>query len=181
MPLTFTHLDREAARDAVETVADIYQRSYVERITAGDPFYTVERFLGRFDLYTMRDSFELVIAEVDAAPVGQTFGWPLPAATAWWNGLRTEVAPGFTDEDGHRTFALSEIMVAEPYQGQGIAHALHDELLKGRPEERATLLVRPDNVAAYTAYRRWGWHKAAQLQPGMADAPVYDALIKSLR
>ncbi|WP_066946712.1 GNAT family N-acetyltransferase [Microtetraspora fusca] len=181
MPLTFTHLNRDAAREAVETVADIYQRSYVERIAAGAPFYTVERFMHRFDLYTKRDGFELVIAEADGAPIGQSFGWPLPADTAWWKGLRTEVPHGFTDEDGHRTFALSEIMVTEPYQGQGVAHALHDELLKGRPEERATLLVRPDNVAAYAAYRRWGWHKAAELRPAMTDAPVYDALIKSLR
>ncbi|WP_433214858.1 N-acetyltransferase family protein [Microtetraspora malaysiensis] len=181
MPLTFTHLDRGAAREAVETVAEIYQRSYVDRIAAGTAFYTVERFMHRFDLYTKRDGFELVIAEGDGTPVGQAFGWPLPAGTAWWKGLRTEVPYRFTDENGYRTFALSEIMVPEPHQGQGVAHALHDELLKGRPEERATLLVRPDNGAAYAAYRRWGWHKAAELQPDMADAPVYDALIKSLR
>ncbi|MGH3867064.1 MAG: hypothetical protein ACRDQ4_13165 [Pseudonocardiaceae bacterium] len=31
---------------------------------------------------------------------------------------------GLTVEDGHRTFALSELMVRQPWTGQGIAHTL---------------------------------------------------------
>lgn len=33
--------------------------------------------------------------------------------TAWWDGFTTEPEPEFTVEDGHRTFALSEIMVRQ--------------------------------------------------------------------
>ena len=91
-----------------------------------------------------------------------------------------EPEPGFTLEDGHRTFALSELMVRQPRTGRGIAHALHDELLQHRPETRATLLVRPENTTAYRAYIRWGWHRVAQLRPGWPDAPLMDVLIISL-
>ena len=90
------------------------------------------------------------------------------------------VPPGFTDEDGTRTFALSEIMVREDLTGQGLAHRLHDELLGRRPERRATLLVEPDNTAAYRAYTRWGRSKVAELRPGWPDAPLWDVLIRPL-
>jgi hypothetical protein len=56
-------------------------------------------------------------------------------------------------------------MVVPEWQGKHIAHALHDELLAGRKEERATLLVRQDNGVAQTAYARWGWQKIGKLRP----------------
>ena len=91
-----------------------------------------------------------------------------------------EPEPGFTDEDGSRTFALSEIMVRRPWTGRGVAHALHDELLRGRNEKRATLLVELGNDVAYRAYTAWGWRKVARLRPGWPDAPLYDVLILPL-
>src|SRR6202049_3388388 len=63
------------------------------------------------------------------------------ASRAQRQGLIKEPEPGYTAEDGKRTFALSEIMVCQPYTGQHIAHALHDELLTGRHEARATALA----------------------------------------
>ena len=86
----------------------------------------------------------------------------------------------FTEEDGKRTFAFSEIMVRQAWTGRGIAHALHDELLRGRDEQRATLLVEPDNPTAYRAYLRWGWRKVAQLRPAWPGAPLFDVLILPL-
>jgi hypothetical protein len=53
-------------------------------------------------------------------------------------------------------------------------------LTQGRAEERATLLVLPDNVPARSAYLSWGWYKLGELQP-FADAPVYDAMMLELR
>jgi ribosomal protein S18 acetylase RimI-like enzyme len=70
-------------------------------------------------------------------------------------------------------------MVHPERQRQGIARALHDELLSGRPELRATLLVRSDNSIAQTAYARWGWRAVAKLKP-FPDSPVFDALILPL-
>jgi predicted GNAT family acetyltransferase len=70
-------------------------------------------------------------------------------------------------------------MVVPDWQGKGVAHALHDELLGSRHEERATLLVREDNTAAKTAYARWGWHKVGKLRP-YPDSPHFDAMILRL-
>lgn len=111
---------------------------------------------------------------------GGAAGWPLNATTAWWTGISHEPEPDFTRENGRRTFALSEIMVATDWSGKGIAHALHDELLSARHEQRATLLVEPENVMAFRAYLHWGWRKVAELRPGWPDAPLFEVLIRDL-
>ena len=137
--------------------------------------------MSRFDAYTTAPGFELVIAYTDdGEAVGQAWGWPLGAESKWGAGLAAEPEPGFTREDGTRTFALSEIMVRRPCTSQGIAHALHDELLHGRSEQRAALLVRPANAFAYRAYTRWGWRPVAQLRPDWPNAPLFDVLILPL-
>ncbi len=178
--LEFRRYDAAEARELRDVVEDIYARSYTDAIAHGGPFHSVSAFMTRFDSYARRDGFDLVVAYHKGEPAGQTWGWPLGPDTGWWDGLLTEVEPGFTDEDGTRTFALSEIMVREDLTGQGIAHTLHDELLSARPESRATLLVEPDNTAAYRAYTRWGWQKVAQLRPDWPDAPIWDVLILPL-
>ncbi|HEX6358229.1 GNAT family N-acetyltransferase [Actinophytocola sp.] len=122
----------------------------------------------------------MVAAFADGTAIGLAFGYALPANARWWQGLTTPVDKGFTDENGCRTFALNELMVVPEWQGKGVAHALHDDLLGGRPEERATLLVREDNDAAQNAYTRWGWRKIGKLQP-YPDAPNFDAMILPLR
>jgi hypothetical protein len=136
----------------------------------------------RFDAYTRAEGFELVVASIDGEPVGQTWGWPLTPNSRWWTGLALEDGDvdAFTKEDGSRTFALSEIMVAAEHAGQHIARGLHDELLSGRPEERATLLVDPPNHRAYDRYRAWGWYKVGSLRPSWPDAPLFDVLIHNL-
>src|ERR1039457_75482 len=159
--LTFRRYDAGGTQRIRATVEAIYKGAYVGAIASGDPFYTVDAFMGRFDAYASRDGFDLIIAWLDDEPVGQAWGWPLDRArgAGWWRGLIKEPEPGFTAEDGKRTFALSEIMICQPYTGQHIAHTLHDELLNGRPEARATLLVNPVNENAYSIYLRWGWRK----------------------
>lgn len=78
---------------------------------------------------------------------------------------------GFTDENGHRTFAISEIMVRKRWRRQGVARALHDELLADVDRERATLLAEPDNGPAQAAYAAWGWKKVAELRPHWDNPP----------
>lgn len=178
--LEFRRYGAEEARAVRNTVEEIYQDAYAEVIASGEPFDSTEAFMARFDRYTEGRDFDLVIAYAGGEPAGQAFGWPLAPGTAWWDGLDAEPEPGFTEEDGKRTFAFSEIMVRHAWTGQGIAHALHDELLRGRDEKRATLLVEPDNPAAYRAYLRWGWRKAGQLRPDWPGAPLFDVLILPL-
>jgi GNAT superfamily N-acetyltransferase len=179
--LTFERYDAEAASSARAAVETVYRDAYFEAVASDDPFNGPEPFMRRFDAYTRPGrGFDLVIAYADTEPVAQAWGWPLGRAAAWWHGLESEPEPGFTDEDGKRTFALSEIMVRRPWTGRGVAHALHDELLGGRNEKRATLLVEPGNDVAYRAYVAWGWRKVARLRPAWPDAPLYDVLILPL-
>jgi hypothetical protein len=69
--------------------------------------------------------------------------------------------------------------VRAPWRRQGIGRELHDLILAGRPEERATLVVLPAAGAAQHAFRAWGWHRVARTQGG-ADAPVADVLVTEL-
>ncbi|MFI0446926.1 GNAT family N-acetyltransferase [Actinomadura sp. 6N118] len=178
--VTFEHFDGPAAHRLRDLVGEIDQDARADKVEAGSVFDSLDEFLRRFDAYVQRTGFDLVLAHLDGQPVGQAWGWPLGADTGWWRGLDPEPEPGFTREDGHRTFAFSELMVRQGAAGQGIGHALHDELLAGRTEQRATLLVRPENTTAYQAYRRWGWRKAAELRPAVAHAPLMDVLILPL-
>lgn len=172
---TFSHHDAASAADIVDSVImPVYSASHEDVIDR--PFYSAERFADRVRGYFGSPGFALVVAYIDGEPVGQAFGYRLPPGARWWDGLVTKAPPGLTDETGTRTFALCELMVVAKWQGRGIAHALHDDLLAAQPVERATLLVREDNESAQAAYARWGWCKVGRLQP-YPDAPVYDALI----
>ncbi|MGY4101581.1 GNAT family N-acetyltransferase [Nocardia sp. R16R-3T] len=186
--IEFRHLDAVRARDMRASVEDIYRRSYVDAIASGDPFDSPAAFMHRFDSYTdpaRGGEFAMVIAEADRHAAGQTWGWTLRPNAAWWTNFQPDETVSdrraFTEEDGARTFALSEIMVCTEYTGRGLARALHDELLGSRPERRATLLVEPDNVRAYRAYRHWGWNRVGISKPGWPDAPTFDVLTRDLR
>ncbi|REF00602.1 GNAT family N-acetyltransferase [Thermomonospora umbrina] len=176
--LTFTRHDPAAVEAALDgVIVPLYEATHADVI--GDPFYSAERFTERVRGYMQAPGFEIVVAYLDGVPVGQAFGYALPVSARWWSGLTTQVPDGFTTETGSRTFAFNELMVLPQWQGKGVAHALHDELLRGRREERATLLVREDNAPAQTAYARWGWRKIGKLRP-YPDAPHYDALLIDL-
>ncbi|MGK8558582.1 GNAT family N-acetyltransferase [Nocardia gipuzkoensis] len=183
--IAFQRLSAPEARDHRAEVEDIFRASYIEAIDSGEEFESPEAFMKRFDAYTdpsRSNGFELVMARIDGHPVGQTWGWPLGPRSQWWNGLRLDTGDfaAFTSENGTRTFALSEIMVRSEFTGRGIARALHDDLLGRRPEQRATLLVQPDNSRAYNTYRRWGWARVGVLTPSWPDAPTFDVLIREL-
>jgi GNAT superfamily N-acetyltransferase len=141
-------------------------------------FYTAERFAQRLDAYAEDPTFALVTMTVDQVLVGYAFGGTLSASTRWWKGLRDATDPDLTQETGTRTFAFRELLVRKAHQRRGYAHALHDELLAGRPEERATLLVRRDNPAR-ELYLRWGWKVVGKMQP-FPDSPVFDSMVLDL-
>lgn len=108
------------------------------------------------------------------------YGFALPADTRWWEGLQADVGEKFTTEHGHRTAAISEIMVRAPWRRRGIGRTLHDDFLAQRSERRATLLVDPDNDPAQAAYARWGWQKVGRLRPAWKGAPLFDVMITAL-
>lgn len=178
-PVALTHHDGQSAPSILDTViVPIYEASHADVIA--DPFHSTERFVERMRDYVSVPGFEMVVAEIGSVPVGQAMGCPLPADSGWWEGLTTPVDPERIAETGQRTFALCELMVHPDWRRHGIARSLHDELMHGRPEERATLLVEEDNTAAQRAYATWGWRRLGRLRP-YPDAPHYDALILPLR
>ncbi|OQS15541.1 GNAT family N-acetyltransferase [Nocardia donostiensis] len=177
----FRRFDHWGAREIRDTVQDVYARAYAESIVSGDPFESLEAAMHRFDAYTSRAGFDLVVLYSNGEAIGQAWGWPLNEDSGWWNGLRLDQDESrFATEDGTRTFALSEIMVVREHTGRGHARALHDELLGGRRERRATLLVDPTNEHAYARYRKWGWSRTGVLRPKWEGAPTFDVLIRAL-
>ncbi|HYN92565.1 MAG TPA: GNAT family N-acetyltransferase [Pilimelia sp.] len=167
--------DATAARPLLDRLVEVYLEVYGD---TGDPFHAEDRYRRQLAGHLTAPGWRLVTAAVGAELAGYAYGFPLPAHSRWWEGLRTAVPANFTDEDGTRTFAVSEIMVRVRWRRRGVARALHDALLAGRPEPRATLLADPANVPAQTAYADWGWRKVGRLRPGWEHAPLFDVLLR---
>ncbi len=178
MTWTFEHYDAEGARPLVDALVRLQQDIYGD----AEPreFFTEERYRHQLDSHMTALGWELVAAHIAEELAGYAYGFPLAEDSRWWRGLLTKVPDGATDETGSRTFALSELMVAEKWRGRGLGRALHDELLADRLEERATLLVEHDNATARDAYLRWGWSKFGDVKPSWDGAPVLEALIRAL-
>jgi ribosomal protein S18 acetylase RimI-like enzyme len=174
--LELQHYDTEQARGIFDALVEVYLEVYADD---DDEFFGEDRYRRQLDSHMAGPGFELVSARLDGELVGYVYGYTLPAAARWWRGLLTEVAPDVVTETGSRTFALCEVMVRSAWRGTGAGHALHDELLRGRAEERATLLVEPENPAR-DIYLHWGWEKVGQVRPSWEGAPTYDALILPL-
>ena len=66
-------------------------------------------------------------------------GMPLRPSTSWWRDLTRRSTGKVAAEYLGRTFALVGLLVHASWRLQGITAALHDLILAGRPEERATL------------------------------------------
>jgi ribosomal protein S18 acetylase RimI-like enzyme len=125
--------------------------------------------------------FALAEARHGGYLVGYAAGMPLRPSTSWWRGLTTPVRGDFTAEHPGRTFALAELVVRASWRRQGIGRELHDLLLGGRREERATLTVSPAAGAAQHALRAWGWRKVARGTGEWDEAgPVLDVMVLDL-
>jgi hypothetical protein len=105
---------------------------------------------------------------------------PLRPSTSWWKDLTTRLPGEVTTEHPGRTFALTELLVRASRRRQGIAGSLHDLILGGRPEERATMVVPPGATAAQQALREWGWSRIARTRGPDHSSPVLDVLIIGL-
>ena len=134
----------------------------------------------RFRVQRRQPGFALAEARHGDYLVGYAAGMPLRPATSWWRHLTTPLADELTTEHPGRTFALTGLLVRAAWRHQGIGRGLHDLLLAGRPEERATLTVLPAATAAQQAFRSWGWQKVARSQPPGSGGTVSDVLTIAL-
>ena len=135
----------------------------------------------RARVWRRQPGFALAEARHGGFLVGYASGMPLRPSTSWWRDLTTPLPPEVTAEHPGRTFALTELLVRASWRRQGIGRELHDLLLGGRAEERATALVPPGAGAAKRAFASWGWRKAARARgdddPADLDAPVFDVML----
>jgi ribosomal protein S18 acetylase RimI-like enzyme len=137
-------------------------------------------FADRFRVQRRQPGFALAEARHGGYLVGYAFGMPLRPSTDWWRYLTTLLPDEVTAEHPGRTFALVELAVRASWRRQGIGRALHDLILRNRPEERATLTVPPAATPAQNAFRNWGWRKVARTRGEQPDSPVSDVLVTTL-
>jgi ribosomal protein S18 acetylase RimI-like enzyme len=159
----------ERAADLLALTAEVYGR--------GDDPDAARRAGVRW----RQPGFALAEARHGGYLVGYGSGMPLRPSTSWWRGLTAPLPAALTAEHPGRTFALTELLVRASWRRQGIGRELHDLLLAGRPEERATLTVPPGASAAQRALRSWGWRKVARTRRDGPDGEVLDLLLISLR
>jgi hypothetical protein len=170
--ITFQRLDgRQAAAHGDELQA-------VHREVYGGAGH--EAFAGQFRVWRRQQGFVLAEARHGDYLVGFAAGMPLRPSTSWWKNLTTSLPAEVTTEHPGRTFALMELLVRASWRRQGIAGSLHDLILDGRPEERATLTVPPGATAAQQAFRTWGWSRVARTHGPDQGAPVLDVLMMAL-
>jgi ribosomal protein S18 acetylase RimI-like enzyme len=134
----------------------------------------------QFRVQRRQPGFALAEARHGGYLVGYAAGMPLRPSTSWWRQLTTPLDDEITTEHPGRTFALTGLLVRASWRQQGIGRELHDLLLAGRPEERATLTVRPDAAAAQQAFRSWGWRRVARTREPGPGGTVSDVLIRAL-
>jgi GNAT superfamily N-acetyltransferase len=168
--VTFQLLD---GAQAAEQAAEL-QALHAEVYPDDDP----GRFAGRFRVQRRQPGFVLAEARSGGYLVGYAAGMPLRPATSWWRGLTAPLPEEITAEHPGRTFALVDLLVRASWRRQGIARTLHDLVLAGRPEERATVTVLPAAIAAQYALRSWGWRRVGRTRdPDDPGSPVSDVLV----
>lgn len=174
--VTLTHHSGDEATTLMEKLCDAYADAY----GVGPTEEKTGAFRGRATKQFNRHGFDLVSAQAGGRLVGFAFGYTLQPDTRWWNGLEPEPPEGFSTENGQRTFVLSEIEVRRTWQDKGLGRAVHNELLKARTEERATLATGPDHPAG-AVYERWGWQKVGRV-PGVNGEyySAYDLFVLTL-
>ena len=175
MPVTgvaFRLLDRGQAAAREDDLLALHDEVYGK---AGDA-----AFARQFRVWCRQPGFVLAEARHGGYLVGYAAGMPLRPSTSWWKDVTAPLPPDVTAEHRGRTFVLTQLLVRASWRRQGIAASLHDLVLAGRPEERATLTVRPGATAAQNAFRKWGWRKIARTRVSDPEVPLLDVLLRDL-
>ena len=134
----------------------------------------------RFGRQRRQPGFVLAEARHGGYLVGYAFGVPLRPATSWWRDLTAPLPEELTAEHPGRTFAFAELTVRAAWRRQGIGRDLHDLILDGRAEDRATAAIPVAAAPAQGAYQRWGWRKAARKHAEQRAAALLDVLLLDL-
>jgi GNAT superfamily N-acetyltransferase len=134
----------------------------------------------QFRVQRRQPGFVLAEARSGGYLVGYAAGMPLRPSTSWWRAVTTPLPDEDTAEHPGRTFAVTDLLVRASWRRQGIGQTLHDLILGGRTEERATLTVLPAAAPAQSAFQSWGWRKVARTRDPQPGSPVWDVLVTRL-
>lgn len=165
-------LDGAGAASLEDGLLDLHEETCGRDGDAGFP--------RRLRVWRRQPGFALAVASHGGYLVGYAAGMPLRPSTSWWKDLTTPLPADVTAEHPGRTFAVTQLLVRASWRRQGIGQALHDLILAGRPEERATAAVPPAAAAAQAAFRTWGWRKVARTRGQRPGTPVSDLLVVTL-
>ncbi|WP_412538588.1 GNAT family N-acetyltransferase [Longispora sp. K20-0274] len=177
-PATLIYTRHDATDEqARQLIIDLYAEVYADRL--GEEFYSVPRFAERLKNHT-QPGWEVVIGYSGTQPIGYAYGAPRAAGSNYWSTLDPKPDPDFSLEDGTRTFVLYELMVTAAWRKTGTARAIHDELLRLRPEPRVSLAVEHDHDRVRALYESWGYKFVGQRVP-YPDAPILDIMIHTER
>jgi ribosomal protein S18 acetylase RimI-like enzyme len=171
-------LDGTQAAERAEELRALHADVYADPPYGGHD--EAARFADRLRVQRRQPGFVLAQARHGGYLVGYASGMPLRSSTSWWRDLTTPLPDEVTAEHPGRTFALTDLAVRASWRRQGIGQALHDLILAGRPEERATLTVRPAATPAQNAFRSWGWRKVARTRGTGPGSQVSDILVAAL-
>jgi GNAT superfamily N-acetyltransferase len=177
--VSFERLDGDQAAAIVDGLSGLYREVYAEPPYEWDEEPAV-LFGERFAEQRRAPGFALVAARVGGELVGFAFGVTLRPSTPWWQNLVEPLPESVTREWPGRTLAVVELLVRAPWRRQHVGQHLHDLLLDGRAEERATLTVLPAAEAARAAYDRWGWQVVGRKRNPLPGSPVFEVRVRTL-
>lgn len=173
--LNLKHADSAETLKLRDQVMPVYAASHADQMH--DEWFSPEQFWTRLvDIYAQTRDFDLVTGWIDDTVVGYAFGSPRDKEDLW--DAIHRIYPDMTPSGP--VYIFREFAVAPDWQRHGFGTQIHDELLRGRTEQAAHLLVRPDNAPAQAAYKSWGWKQVGQIKP-FPDSPTFDALAFDLR
>ncbi|MEU0841850.1 GNAT family N-acetyltransferase [Streptomyces sp. NPDC005962] len=159
------------------TLLDVYAEVWAKE-AATDPFFSIERFDDRLSGHASGGDWTCVVGELGGEVVGYAYG--RLDSVREWREMLSPVEPSVRNYGSDGTFGLCEIMVRLPWRGKGVARGIHDELMRQRAEERASLLVDHERRKVRALYEKWGYRLVGEIQP-FSDSPRYDALVLPLR
>ncbi|MEV6735371.1 GNAT family N-acetyltransferase [Streptomyces sp. NPDC051364] len=137
------------------------------------PNYRVETFTERLDRHGNDPGWEAVMAHApEGEPIGYAYANTVEPGNRWWTRMD---APPPAEYASSTSLAIKEIGVVKPWRGQGLAQAMHDELLRHRHEEYVTLLVNPaaGEGKVKRLYEGWGYVQIGRQQPSPDSPPLH--------
>lgn len=173
--MTKFELRRFSSADHVlDVIVDVY--TDVRAPLLDQPNYRPSVFAERLARHSTEPGWEAVLAYADQQAVGYAYANTVESGDRWWDRMAEPLPAGFTEPP---TMVIKEIGVRERWRRQGIARLMHDELLSGRSETRAALLVNPDafDGTVIALYRKWGYEAFNSQQPS-PDAPRLTAMVR---